>query len=298
MRERLLKAHTATETNLETDCKSLKTVIETTIGDIAQLFAEIARKKSLSAHNEKVADDYRDRMSAKLRGILHGVSDFEDAQNEYHSEAADMVADLKAQNRADSAVARSGLVAFSTETAGVLGAISTHARQTEQTLATEISQRAADEKKYRGAIVRALCKVQTQVESKLTTLQSNASLLEANLSAWAKKVDANLGDRVTKYTEFTEGIGEHLHTMRDTHDTASAQQLHTLAAHQKQLNTFLSDESTNQVVQSTPLIDNMQKHVQVYRAPVVALYCPILSKLFQTRWERRGMPRGAVNIPY
>ena len=47
------------------------------IVDVDDLHVEVARKKALSVHNETAADDFRDRLSAKLRTLVQSVSDFQ-----------------------------------------------------------------------------------------------------------------------------------------------------------------------------------------------------------------------------
>jgi len=59
MRNRLLEAHSNTESALTKDAVELKRVVEGTIEDIADLHTEVERKKALSVHNEKTADEYR-----------------------------------------------------------------------------------------------------------------------------------------------------------------------------------------------------------------------------------------------
>jgi hypothetical protein len=70
MRERLLEAHRETEGILTDDAKQLKSVLESAILDISDLHTEVARKKEMSAHNEKVADEYRERITTRLRDII------------------------------------------------------------------------------------------------------------------------------------------------------------------------------------------------------------------------------------
>ena len=78
---------------------------------------------------------------AKVRGIMQWVSDFEVDQNEYNSECADMLVDMKSENKIDSVETRSALATFSAETSGALGSINTHALHTEQAMSSNIGQR-------------------------------------------------------------------------------------------------------------------------------------------------------------
>jgi hypothetical protein len=55
MRETLLTAHRDTEGLLTDDCTQLKAVLEHAIVDVSDLHTEVARKKEMSAHNEKVS---------------------------------------------------------------------------------------------------------------------------------------------------------------------------------------------------------------------------------------------------
>lgn len=66
MREKLLSAHRSTEAELTVDAEKLKRILTGAVDDIADLHNEIARKKMLSQHNEKAAEDFRSRMVTKL----------------------------------------------------------------------------------------------------------------------------------------------------------------------------------------------------------------------------------------
>jgi flagellar motor switch protein FliM len=70
MRDRLLSAHSETESALTADAHRLKRVIDNAVVDIDALHAEVERKKALSLHNENAADAFRDRLSASLRNIM------------------------------------------------------------------------------------------------------------------------------------------------------------------------------------------------------------------------------------
>ena len=112
MRNRLLEVHSNTESSLTKDAVELKRVVEGTIEDIAELHTEVERKKALSVHNEKTADEYRDRLAENVRTVIQSVLDFNSGQTALHSELSDMVMAMKDQNQKDVRLKNKRLSAF------------------------------------------------------------------------------------------------------------------------------------------------------------------------------------------
>lgn len=94
------------------DAVELKRVVEGTIEDIAELHTEVERKKALSVHNEKTADEYRDRLAENVRTVIQSVLDFNSGQTALHSELSDMVMAMKDQNQKDVRLKNNAFVRF------------------------------------------------------------------------------------------------------------------------------------------------------------------------------------------
>jgi len=261
MRNRLLEAHSNTESSLTKDAVELKRVVEGTIEDIADLHTEVERKKALSVHNEKTADEYRERLSENVRGVIQSVLDFNSGQTALHSELCDMVMAMKDQNQKDAGNNKHGLSTLSTKTGEVLDSIATHARETEQALIQRISERKSDADKYRSTVAVAVGKFRTAVTGQLDTLRTHASSLEDNMGSWAVKIKSRLDDRTTEVKSFTESVTAGLAGMQANVDSATKQQLELLGAHSEKLTSHLESEKAKMAEESNKLIKEVQSYV-------------------------------------
>lgn len=266
MRNKLLEAHTQTEDSLTTDATHLKRTIEESIVDIDSLHEEINRKKSLSVHNEKSADEYRDRLTGKVKGVIKSVSDFKTGQDTLHNELAELLGGMKDANQKDAATNRSALTSLSDKTAEVLTNITNHARETEQALSARISERKSDAERYRTSVSVAVGKFRTSVAGQLETLRSHAASLQANMGDWASKIKTKLDERTQEVNKFTGEVKTGLVGMQSSVDSATSKQLELLEAHSLRLARYLEEERTTLSSDSESLI----KEIQLYVSRVIS----------------------------
>jgi kinesin family protein 11 len=261
MRNRLLDVHTNTEGLLTKDALELKRVVEGTIEDIAELHVEVDRKKALSVHNEKTADEYRERMSENVRSVIQSVLDFKSGQDVLHSDLANMLIGLRDQNQKDTSGNRSGLTSLSSKTSTVLESIASHARETEQALITRISERKDDADKYRSTVSLAVGKFRGAVTGQLETLRTHTASLEDDLGEWAAKLKTKLDDRSKEVKSFTDSVTTGLAGMQASVDSATTKQLDLLATHSDQLSKHLAAEKATMAEESSTLIKEIQSYV-------------------------------------
>ena len=266
MRNKLLQVHSQTEDSLTTDATTLKRAIEESITDINTLHEEIERKKGMSVHNEKAADDYRDRLTTKVRGVIQSVSDFKSGQDTLHTELADLLGSMKDTNQKDAIANRTSLTSLSDKTAEVLTNITNHARETEQALSARISERKSDAERYRTSVSVAVGKFRTSVAGQLETLRNHAASLQANMGDWASKVKTKLDERTQEVNKFTGEVKTGLVGMQSSVDSATSKQLELLEAHSMRLSRYMEDERSTLSSDSEALI----KEIQLYVSRVIS----------------------------
>jgi len=261
MRETLLAAHRDTEGLLTDDCKALKTVLENAIVDIGDLHTEVARKKEISAHNEKVADEYRERMSTRLRDIIQTVVDFQHANEQQHEHIADGLLDMKNQDQADTAANGLHLSALSTKASDMLKTISEHCSITEDTLAAQIARRGSDVEQFSSNVSMTMAKFKASVASQLDKLRTEAADLDKQMEAWSANVSSKLAARDASVKEFSSTLAKSLSGMDAAVSAASAEHITHLGAHRKQLTDYYAAEKATLEQDSTKLITNINDYV-------------------------------------
>lgn len=261
MRDRLLEAHTKTETSLTKDANELKRVVESAIADIGTLHEEVARKKALSVHNEKAADEYRDRLSEQVRGVIQSVLDFKTGQDSMHVEVADALVGMRNTNQQDTAANRSAVTSIQTKTAEVLANIAQHAKETEQALLSRVDDRRAGAEQYRSSVAMAVKKFQAAVASQLEQFRAHADSLDKNMATWAEKVNTKLAERAEDVKKFSASVGAGLAGMQSALDASSTKQIEMLKAHGGQLDKHLEDERTTLAAESDVMIKDIQSYV-------------------------------------
>lgn len=262
MRERLLEAHQSTEASLSDDAVKLKDVIEGAIEDIGELHTEVARKKSLSAHNEKAADEFRDRMSGRLRGIVQTVVDFQHANQAQHADIARGLLELRDQDQADTtanSVQLSGLSAAASES---LSGISAHCKATEESLLTQLSKRGASVEQYSKNVAATMEKFRLAVASQIEKLREEATDLDDRMSDWSLKIQAKLDERADSVKEFSAQLADGLTQLDASVSAAATDHLTHIAAHRKDLVDTFDAEKAALEEDSAQLIGNISSYVE------------------------------------
>eukprot|EP00039_Didymoeca_costata_P033143 m.40858 g.40858 ORF g.40858 m.40858 type:complete len:1102 (-) comp9716_c0_seq1:114-3419(-) len=261
MRNRLLEAHNKTEASLTTDANELKRVLLGAIEDIDDLHTEVARKKALSVHNEKAADEYRDRLSEKIRTVQQALLEFRSGQDTLHNELGDMLTAMRGKNQEDTSQNRANLTSLSGRTSEILSNINAHAGETEKALVSRISVRRADTDKYRNSVAHTVTKFRTAVTSQLDQLRSQASSLEDNLQEWHTKIKSKLDERTRDVQKFSSLVNTSLSGMQASLDSATAKQLEMLESHTQNLSNHLESEKSTLTSESNLLIKDIQQYV-------------------------------------
>eukprot|EP00040_Diaphanoeca_grandis_P036411 m.232044 g.232044 ORF g.232044 m.232044 type:complete len:1131 (-) comp33613_c0_seq8:3838-7230(-) len=261
MRDRLLKAQVATEESLTEDAVLLKGVVEGAIVDIGDLHTEIERKKAMSSHNENVADEYKDRMSGKVRSIVQIVDDFKLTQDKSHSKITDDVAALRNQNQIDSNNNKQSLSALSTKTAELLANISAFCSDTESALNTKIHGQEISVQKFGSNLTTVVNKLKAATTTHLEELRSEASTCESKVADWADKVASKLTEQEHSTSAFADMLAASITSLQTSIDSASAAHIDHLATHKNTINDHLATEKKVIANESKALIDNIQGYV-------------------------------------
>lgn len=301
MRENLLEAHRDTEGLLTDDCKQLKSVLEMAIVDISDLHTEVARKKEMSAHNEKVrlslpshlhtvdahmmcyqvADDYRERMSTRLRDIIQTVVDFQHTNEQQHESITDGLLDLRNQDQVrvepldkvncakripltlcnmlqtDCAANGLQLAALSSKASDMLKEITDHCSNTEDALAAQIARRGTDVEQFSANISTTMAKFKGAVASQLDKLRAEAAELDGQMSTWAANVSSKITAREASVKDFSSQLAKSLAGMDAAVASASADHLQHLVSHRQQLSDHYVAEKAAMENDSAKLISNL-----------------------------------------
>ena len=190
MRERLLSAHKATEGSLTTDATTLKGVIEGAVDDIEDLHTEVARKKELSLHNEQTADEFRDRLSTKLRQVVQHVDEFKLGQDQHYSTLHGLVGNLKDSRQKEASSMTTDLGQFNAAVVAAFKDLNLKATDVLASRSARISRGRDDAKAHLQQLTTALEKTQDAVVRRLNELREHSQELNGSLNTWAAKVRA------------------------------------------------------------------------------------------------------------
>lgn len=188
MRERLLEAHRATEDDLTLDAKDLKRVLEGAIEDIEELHTEVTRKKQLSLHNEQIADEFRDRMSTKLRAIVQNVNDFKSSQDTQYNDLRGVVADMKDERQKQSAALSADVNRLNAAVSNTFQELIQRAQEIQATRTTRITRGKEDAAKHLQQLQTAIEKTQEVIVRRINTLREQTNELSIGMSTWNDKV--------------------------------------------------------------------------------------------------------------
>lgn len=261
MRQRLLEAQAATEKSLTTDANMLKGVVEDCITDIGVLHSEVARKKSISSHNEKLADEYKDRMSTKIRDIVQLVDDFKNNQNVSHNTVQDALLALKNQNQIDTNANRVKISSLSSQASELLSQISTFCVETENTLANKITSQETTLEKFGASLGAVVTKFKAATTQHLEHLRSEAAGAEVKVAEWAEAVAKKLDERESSVNDFNMLLGAALSNLETTISNATSAHLNQLSGHKEALSKHLEDERTTMAKESEELLNSIQTYV-------------------------------------
>jgi phage host-nuclease inhibitor protein Gam len=262
MRERLLEAHRGTESSLTEDAHKLKGVIEGAISDIDELHAEVARKKALSVHNEKTADDFRDRISAKLRAVIQSVIDFRSGQDENHGGLKSAMTDIRSVRQQATASLKADVTKMGKMVEGVLHNLSQQARELESARKGRVSQGQETATAHLKQLQDALDKTQRAVQQRLSELASGADFLGSNLETWAGKVKVHCEESAATSSRFAQEMATKVAALEAHLASASQAQLAHLASHRDALSSYVKTEKTTLEEQSTRMIADISGFVQ------------------------------------
>ena len=188
MRERLLVAHKQTENALTGDALTLRKVIEGAVVDIDELHVEVVRKKELSLHNEQVADEFRDRLSSKLRTIVQSVNEFKSEQDEEYNVLRTLVSDMKDARQKESASLTSDISRLNTTVVAVFKELHQRAQELQTARTARIARGRDDAKLHMQQLATAMERTQDDVVRRIGELRDQAMELGSSMDAWADKV--------------------------------------------------------------------------------------------------------------
>eukprot|EP00045_Choanoeca_perplexa_P015624 m.199160 g.199160 ORF g.199160 m.199160 type:complete len:732 (-) comp17043_c0_seq39:84-2279(-) len=262
MRERLLSAHKATENSLTTDANALKGVIEGAVDDIEELHTEVARKKELSLHNEQTADEFRDRLSTKLRQVVQHVDEFKLGQDKRYSALHGLVGDLKDQRQKEASSMAADVGQYNTAVVAAFKDLNLKAADVLASRSARIGRGKDDAKAHLQQLSAALEKTQDAVVRRLNELRENSQELDGSLSTWAAKIQEHLEESDAQSKQFSADLRNHLNTLSAHTLAASESQLSHLGAHADDLSHYLTTEKAALESTSTRLIDDINTYVK------------------------------------
>lgn len=262
MRERLLAAHRGTENALTTDALKLKGVIEGAVVDIDELHNEVARKKSLSVHNEKAADDFRDRISAKLRAVVQTVLDFRGAQDESHSGLKMALTDMRGSRQQATAALTADVARLAKAVEGTLTGLSQQTKEIEAARHARIGQGQDVASQHLLQLQDALDKTQKAVAQRLRELAEGATTLGGGLEDWADKIRAHCEATTDSSSRFAQDMASKVTALEAHLSSASEAQLAHLASHRASLEGFLQTEKATLAEHSQRMIADISGFVQ------------------------------------
>ncbi|EGD72373.1 hypothetical protein PTSG_00393 [Salpingoeca rosetta] len=261
MRNRLLDAHSATEKSLTSDALALKKVIEGAVVDIDELHQEIARKKSLSVHNEQTADAYLERLSAHLRDIIQEVQDFQGMQDTQHSGLQSMLSELRGTRQRETAALTNDINRVATGIVSVFKDLVQQAEDVETARKARISRGREDATLQTQHMQAALEKAQVAVVGQLGELRKHCDALGASMNGWAERANQQAGDLLTASKGFTTEVKGKLRGFEEHMVNATNAHVNQLEAHHAALVSFLTEEKAKLEAQSEQVIEDIAAFV-------------------------------------
>eukprot|EP00047_Mylnosiga_fluctuans_P020491 m.92966 g.92966 ORF g.92966 m.92966 type:complete len:1128 (-) comp8525_c1_seq1:83-3466(-) len=262
MRERLLKAHTETEGALTRDANHLKRAIEGAIVDIDDLHAEVLRKKGLSQHNEKLADDFKDRISARLRGLVENVTEFKAGQDDAFSTVAEMLSGLKSDRQRENSSLRSDVSRLNSNIASALSEISQFAKDTDTALKARLARNRETCESNRDDIEVGMSKLKGMVVAKLEELRVHSATLDDNLTAWADKMKTRMEETLASSQRFSKDVLGNISSLQAHLEGATTAQLQHLQEHSAALQKHYETERATITSESDRVIADISAYVQ------------------------------------
>lgn len=262
MRERLLKAHRETESQLTHDAQTLKRTIEGAIGDIDELHAEVQRKKALSVFNENLADNFKDRVSSKLRNIVQAASEFKIAQDEAFAGTSEMVSDMRSLRQQETSTLRADISRLSSTLSSALAEISKFAKDTDSATKVRLSGVRETGEAHRDEVEVAVGKVRSQVVARLEELRLHAASLEDNLTVWADKMKLKMEETLGTSQRFGTALLSQVSAVQAHLEGASAAQLAHLEEHGAALQKHYETEKATVAAEAERVISDITSYVQ------------------------------------
>lgn len=242
MRNRLLDAHSKTEKALTNDALALKKTIEVAIADIDELHAEIARKKSLSTHNETKADAYLTRLSAHLRDIIQEVQDFKSVQDSHHSDIHLVLSELRGTRQRETSTITNDVNRLNANITSTFKDLIQQAEELESARKSRIAKGRDDASSHAENLHVALERAQTSVVSRLNELRKHSNELNSSVESWSERAAEHLSELLSSSKNFSMEMNGKLQALEDHMKNETQSQIRQLEEHHDALATYLKEE--------------------------------------------------------
>eukprot|EP00051_Salpingoeca_urceolata_P015027 m.192395 g.192395 ORF g.192395 m.192395 type:complete len:1106 (+) comp18268_c0_seq2:330-3647(+) len=262
MRQRLLKAHSETESNLLKDATALKGAIEKALEEIEQLHTEIGRKKTMSSENEQLADRFKSDLSNQLVQLVSGAKQFKSGQASSFQQVNKMLEDFRTQRQQQTLSTKDSLVAVAADTSKLLGEIADHSSSAEATVqaAQEANRESAG--LQHDMLTAAIEKLSSEVHSNLDQYNSQSKLLSDSLAQWSAQVKTKLDEQLSSTSEFTNQLVAHVSSMQGYVNAASQAQLAHLSEHADAMGQHLKAEKAELFSESERVIAEVSSFIR------------------------------------
>eukprot|EP00055_Hartaetosiga_balthica_P011863 m.55546 g.55546 ORF g.55546 m.55546 type:complete len:1149 (+) comp7756_c1_seq3:30-3476(+) len=261
MRNRLLDAHSLTESDLHVDANKLKDTIEGAIVDIDELHAEVVRKKGLSVHNEKVADDYRVRLSTSIRNMIQNTNQFCTSQDEKHNGIHALIADMRGTRQKETASLANDILQVNTTAVAAFNEMIQSAIDHEKMRKNRISLGKESSASNLESMKALMKSTQEMIANKVQNLRQHSDTMTDVIKTWADRMQHHYTDLHTSAQTFSTDTTSRLKQFEDQIVSATDAQISHLQAHKQALDQHLEHEKEELQRRSEKMIEDMAAYL-------------------------------------
>eukprot|EP00042_Codosiga_hollandica_P058688 m.888681 g.888681 ORF g.888681 m.888681 type:complete len:1150 (+) comp59935_c0_seq1:54-3503(+) len=262
MRERLLQAHRETETSLGHDALALKQTIEDCLREIASLHHNVEEKKKLCSKNENVADAFRDRMSTRIRDLVHLVGEFKLAQDTNFGSIIDVLLAVRSEREKETTGLVNHVSKLSEGGLKVLAEVQQYAKSVEQTGKHKTQRRREEAHRMREELNDSIAKLKASVAQTLHDVRNHSTTLQTNATEWATVLKGALGESMDSCASFTSSTVESLKALHVSVSTATAAQLKSLQEQKSSMQQHLAKDKETLEHEADRLATDISAYVQ------------------------------------
>jgi hypothetical protein len=260
-RDSLLQAYGEVEGRLTADCGALKGTIERALREMGALHAEIGRKKALSSHNERAADEFGDDMTARLRAAVEAVFAFREGQGERAGAAQSLLSDVGLEREGHAAAVTADVRKLSSAIGDVFTGLAETVAAGEAAARARSLRLREDTRTALDGSAGSVGQLQEAVGRGLAALRSQCGQLEDSLKAWAGKVSARVEGMQGSTAGFCARLADDLTALHTLSAEAAASHVARLQEHEAAIVAFRTSEQAAAASAAQRMVAELTAHV-------------------------------------